>query len=162
MEVDGAAAFERLKTLEGTWVAPGPEAAVLNFQTLLAGGGNDLPYTLFLPTYAAAAWHHKRLSGDLQADLARTLREVEQFALGEYNAALAAGDSLDAAHERGIAESLSRYTSLPVEWILKANLRIDPWPVPPAVAQRPAQGHRALRCADYRLRRGSGSQRCGL
>ena len=32
--------------------------------------GNDLPYVLYLPTYTATAWYHKKLAPDLQADLA--------------------------------------------------------------------------------------------
>jgi carboxypeptidase C (cathepsin A) len=33
-------------------------STVLNFQTILFEEGNDLPYMLFLPTYAATAWYH--------------------------------------------------------------------------------------------------------
>ena len=36
-------------------------SSVLNFQTLEFEPGNDVPYPLFLPTYAATAWYHKRL-----------------------------------------------------------------------------------------------------
>ena len=48
--------------------------------------GNDLPYVLYLPTYAATAWYHKRLASDLQRDLGATLREVEAWAGGAYSA----------------------------------------------------------------------------
>ena len=41
-------------------------STVLNFQTLRFARGNDLPYVLFLPTYTAAAWYHKKLPRDLQ------------------------------------------------------------------------------------------------
>ena len=101
-------------------------SAVLNFQTIIAAGGNDLPYVLFLPTYTAAAWHHKRLAGELQEDLDKTLREVERFSLGDYAAALAAGDSLDEARRREIAQAIARYTGLDAEWVLRGNLRISP------------------------------------
>jgi carboxypeptidase C (cathepsin A) len=101
-------------------------SAVLNFQTIVTGQGNDLPYLLYLPTYTAVAWHHKRLAPELAADLDRTLREVEQFALTDYAAALAAGDALDEGKRRAVAEKLSRYTGLEVDWILRGNLRINP------------------------------------
>ena len=39
----------------------------LNFQTIGFDVGNDLPYILFVPGYAATAWYHKALPGDLQA-----------------------------------------------------------------------------------------------
>ena len=101
-------------------------SAVLNFQTIVAGGGNDLPYVLYLPTYTAAAWHHKKLAAPLQADFEKTLREVEQFALTDYAAALAAGDSIDEKQRRDVAERLARYTSLDIDWLLRGNLRINP------------------------------------
>ncbi|MEA2709396.1 MAG: hypothetical protein QOF78_1997 [Phycisphaerales bacterium] len=101
-------------------------SAVLDFQTIAPGAGNDLPYALYLPTYAATAWHHKKLAPPIQGDLEKTLREVEQFALGDYLAALAAGDSLDEPKKRAVAEKLSRYTGLDAEWIFRGNLRISP------------------------------------
>src|SRR5690348_18399578 len=36
-------------------------SAVLNFGTIRADRGNDLPYVLYLPTFTAAAWYHKKL-----------------------------------------------------------------------------------------------------
>src|SRR5574341_2278219 len=50
-------------------------SAVLNFQTARFGPGNDLPHILFLPTYTATAWYHKRLSPELQKDLRTTLKQ---------------------------------------------------------------------------------------
>src|SRR5207249_4977145 len=61
-----------------------------------------------------------------QRDLDATLKEVQQFALTDYTAALAQGDALPDAKREEIAQKLWRYTGLPVAWILKANLRIDP------------------------------------
>ncbi len=68
-------------------------SSILNFQTALAAKGNDLPYILFLPSFAAAAWYHRKLAPDLQADLQTTLREVEAWAAGEYTLALMQGDA---------------------------------------------------------------------
>lgn len=86
--------------------------------------GIDTPYQTVLPTYAATAWYHKKLPGDHQ-DLESLLAEVEQFAMGDYGRALAAGSDLSPADKQAIAEKLHQYTGLPVEYILKANLRID-------------------------------------
>ncbi|MGL4649403.1 MAG: S10 family peptidase, partial [Caldilineaceae bacterium] len=63
-------------------------SVVLDFQTLEFDHGNDLPYLLFLPTYTATAWFHKRLEPDLQADLHAALAESAEFAEGEYANAL--------------------------------------------------------------------------
>jgi len=51
----------------------------VTFQTAHFDVGNDLPYTLFLPTYTATAWYHVCLDQALQADLRATLEEVEGF-----------------------------------------------------------------------------------
>jgi carboxypeptidase C (cathepsin A) len=86
--------------------------------------GIDLPYQTVLPTYAATAWYHKKLPGE-RKDLESLLAEVEKFAMGDYARALAAGSDLSAADRRSIADKLHQYTGLPVEYILKADLRID-------------------------------------
>jgi carboxypeptidase C (cathepsin A) len=86
--------------------------------------GVDLPYQTVLPTYAATAWYHHKLPGE-HADLPAFLTEVENFAMGDYGRALAAGSDLPAAERAAIAEKLHEYTGLPVDYILKADLRID-------------------------------------
>jgi carboxypeptidase C (cathepsin A) len=86
--------------------------------------GVDLPYQTVLPTYAATAWYHQKLPGE-HKDLNALLAEVEQFAMGEYSRALAAGSELSAAERSSIAEKLHQYTGLPVDYILRADLRID-------------------------------------
>ena len=42
-------------------------STIINFQTARFVRGNDLPYTLFLPTYTATAWYHGQLAEDLQS-----------------------------------------------------------------------------------------------
>lgn len=86
--------------------------------------GIDLPYELALPTYAASAWYHHKLPSQGQ-ELEPLLQEVEKFAMGEYAQALGAGSTLTAEQRQGIAEKLHNYTGLPVEYILKADLRIN-------------------------------------
>jgi carboxypeptidase C (cathepsin A) len=86
--------------------------------------GIDTPYQTALPTYAATAWYHKKLPGE-HANLETFLTEVEQFAMGDYARALAAGGALDTNERNAIAAKLHDYTGLPVEYILKADLRID-------------------------------------
>ena len=86
--------------------------------------GVDLPYETVLPTYAATAWYHKKLPGE-HANLEALLAEVEQFAMGDYARALAAGSDLSAGDRSAIAQKLHEYTGLPIDYILKADLRID-------------------------------------
>jgi carboxypeptidase C (cathepsin A) len=86
--------------------------------------GVDLPYQTVLPTYAATAWYHHKLPAD-HPKLEPFLTEVEQFAMGDYARALAAGSELSATDRAAIAEKLHQYTGLQVDYILRANLRID-------------------------------------
>jgi carboxypeptidase C (cathepsin A) len=86
--------------------------------------GIDLPYQTVLPTYAATAWYHHKLPGE-HPELKALLDEVERFAMGDFAQALAAGSDLGATERAAIAEKLHQYTGLPVDYILKANLRID-------------------------------------
>jgi carboxypeptidase C (cathepsin A) len=101
---------------------------ILNFElspdSAMSNPGMDLPYQTTLPTYAATAWYHHRLPGKHE-NLEALLAEVEQFAMGDYAHALAAGSDLAAPERAAIAEKLHQYTGLPVQYILKANLRID-------------------------------------
>lgn len=100
-------------------------SVVLNFMTLDFEPGNDLPFILFLPTYAATAWYHHKLETDLQADLARTLQEAEEFTLGDYATALLQGDDLPPEQRETIAARLARYTGLSIHYIESTNLRIN-------------------------------------
>ena len=100
-------------------------SSVLNFQTLDPQPGNDLPYILFLPTFATTAWYHKKLSPDLQQDFARLRSEVEQWASTGYAEALAKGDQLTAEERNTVIDRLARYTGISKTYIDQANLRLD-------------------------------------
>jgi carboxypeptidase C (cathepsin A) len=100
-------------------------SSILNFQTADFNIGNDLPYILFLPTYAATAWYHHRLSEDLQQDFHATLAEVETFAMGDYANALMQGDDLKDEDRLLITRKLARYTGLSEDYIDRSNLRIE-------------------------------------
>ena len=89
-----------------------------------ASPGDDLPYELALPTYAATAWYHHKLGTDVPKDLPALVAEVEHFASTDYALALGKGAALAPAERDAIAQQLHRYTGLPVAYILKARLRI--------------------------------------
>jgi carboxypeptidase C (cathepsin A) len=86
--------------------------------------GVDVAYQLNLPTYAATAWYHHKLSG-AHPDLSALLAEVEHFAMNDYALALLAGASLAIDQRHAIAAKLHEYTGLPVSYIEKADLRIS-------------------------------------
>ena len=108
-------------------------SSILNFQT--AGfdpqtgtfrRGNDLPYVVFLPTYAAAAWYHGKLAKKYQKMSIRSfLDEVEAFAANEYALALFQGDRLSDADRATIVRRLAEYTGLSETYVQRYDLRIE-------------------------------------
>jgi carboxypeptidase C (cathepsin A) len=100
-------------------------SSVMNFLTISFDNGNDLPYVLFLPSYAATAWYHGKLAPDLQADLGKTLAAAEQWAGTEYLTALAKGDRLSPEERQAVVAKLAAFTGLDRAYIDNRNLRID-------------------------------------
>lgn len=100
-------------------------SSVLNFESVRFGAGHDLPYELFLPTYTATAWYHKKLAPDLESDLKKTLQEVEHWALTGYAEALAKGDRLTAAEHKALIDKLARYTGLEPRYVDNADARLE-------------------------------------
>ncbi|MFL6530344.1 MAG: S10 family peptidase, partial [Chthoniobacterales bacterium] len=100
-------------------------SSILDFSTARFAPGNDRPYPLFLPTYTAAAWYHKKLPPDLQSKpLTDVLRESENFASNKYLLALHRGDQLDENARKELAGDLARFTGLPADQIAQQNFRI--------------------------------------
>ncbi len=99
-------------------------SSVLNFQTLEFEPGNDVPYPLYLPTYAATAWYHKKLPPDLQQlPLRDVLTQTEAFSSDEYLLALARGDAASQSDSDRVANQLSRFTGLDAGYLKQENLR---------------------------------------
>jgi carboxypeptidase C (cathepsin A) len=99
-------------------------SAILNFGTARFEVGNDLPYILFLPTYTATAWYHKKLPPELQGDLQKAIAEARRFALGEYALALMKGDKITPQERANVAKQLARLTGLSRRYVELANHRI--------------------------------------
>ncbi len=87
--------------------------------------GFDQELINYLPSYAAAAAYHHRLTSP-PADLTAFLREVREFARGPYALALAKGQDLGADERTAIAQKLAAYTGLSPTYILQADLRVSP------------------------------------
>ncbi len=101
-------------------------SAILNFQSARFVLGNDLPYILFLPTYAATAWYHKKLPADLQSlTLEAFLAQVEEFARGTYNIALMKGADLPDGERAEVVSTLARYTGLTETYVEQTNMRVN-------------------------------------
>ncbi|HUB19501.1 MAG TPA: hypothetical protein VL990_12755 [Acidobacteriaceae bacterium] len=101
---------------------------IFNFTVDIDGAhqnpGIDLTYELALPTYAATARYHHKLPQE-HPDLQAFLKEVEDFAMGPYAQALAKGTDLSQTDKQAIAEKLHEYTGLPVDYLMRGDLRIS-------------------------------------
>ena len=104
------------------------QSQILNFSTSVDGAdsnpGNDLPYVLALPTYAATAWYHHKLPKFDHGGLRPLLAAVMQFAKTDYQQALFAGSTLSPTARQAIAGKLHDFTGLPVAYLLRADLRV--------------------------------------
>lgn len=100
-------------------------SSVLNFQTISYDEGNDLPYILALPSMTAAAIYHDRLGAFKKTPLQEVLSEVEKWAISDYSAALARGDTIPPRMREKIADRLAKYTGLSPAYILTNELRVS-------------------------------------
>ena len=98
------------------------QSSVLNYFDWMPGSDNEYIFTL--PSYAAIAWYHDRLPNK-PASLADFLQQARDFADGRYAQALRQGDLLPKAQLDSIAQSLHRFTALPVRYLERANLRVS-------------------------------------
>ncbi len=101
-------------------------SSVLDWATISHSGNNDVPYIVFLPSFTATAAYHKKLDAELMKDRNKTQAEVQSWAVTEYAAALAKGDTLKGEERAAVVKRLARYTSLSEEIVDKTNLRIAP------------------------------------
>ncbi|HKE58645.1 MAG TPA: hypothetical protein VKB46_18160 [Pyrinomonadaceae bacterium] len=101
-------------------------STIMNFETTAFASGNDLPYALFLPSYSATAWYHKKLPSDLQSKpVSRVVAEAQTWASGEYTMALEKGDRLSGQERQETIAKLSRFTGLDPKFLDYANLRVN-------------------------------------
>lgn len=85
--------------------------------------GNDRPYSVYLPAYAAVAWYHKMVPGSPPA-LEPFLNEARAYATGPYAEALRKGDALSDAERDAVAQKMHEFIGLPVEYLKEADLRV--------------------------------------
>lgn len=101
-------------------------SSALSYQEFVYKPGNDHPYVNFLPSFAAAAWYHRKLPPDLQAkSLAEVAEAARAFACTDYAVALERGDRLPPAERLRVAEGLARFSGLPAALWTERRLRLD-------------------------------------
>jgi carboxypeptidase C (cathepsin A) len=97
-------------------------SSVLDLGSIDFTEGNDQPYVLFVPTYAAIA-HYHGFHGD--RPLEDVLADAEDFAARDLPWALARGARLSAADRAEAVATLASLTGLSESYVDKVNLRIE-------------------------------------
>lgn len=100
-------------------------STILNWQNTDWSLGNDMAYMMFLPSYTAAAWYHKKLAPELlDKSLRSVLDQAEAFTLNEYARALLKGNALTSDELAKIIKKLCWFTGLSETFLLQSNLRV--------------------------------------
>ena len=99
-------------------------SSILDFGTVNAAPGNDLPYALELPTQTATAWYHGQLEGGRDRPLAEWRAEAQAFAAGPFLQALFRGAGLPKEERAEIKNTLARLTGLDEGFVERCDLRI--------------------------------------
>jgi carboxypeptidase C (cathepsin A) len=97
-------------------------SSVLNLGTIRPHVDNDLPPTLFLPTYAAIAHYHGKHG---RKSLRSVLREAEEYASREYPYLLSRGNRLTEAERSDAARRIAELAGLTPEYVLRSDLRLE-------------------------------------
>jgi carboxypeptidase C (cathepsin A) len=101
-------------------------STALDLRPIRFGQGDDLPFQLFVPTYAATAWYHEKLDSELvKLSLMDLTAEVKAWSESELTLALVKGDRIGDSERREVARKLARYTGLELDYVLGSNLRIN-------------------------------------
>ncbi len=101
-------------------------STALNLRPIFFEQGDDLPFQLFVPTYAATAWYHEMLDKQLQErELRDLLAEVEDWSEGDLTVALMKGDRINEKERQMVVERLAKYTGLDRDYVFGTNLRIN-------------------------------------
>lgn len=98
------------------------QSSVLNYFDFAPGTNNR--YIADLPSFAAVAWYHDKVSNK-PASLKAFVEQARHFADGPYATALRIGDKLPKSRLDALARKMHAFTGLPVDYLERANLRVS-------------------------------------
>jgi carboxypeptidase C (cathepsin A) len=98
-------------------------SAVFDLRSLIFPPGDDHPYVVHFPTYAATAWYHDQIPNK-NPDLYAFLDEIRAFTENEYAPGLFKGDQISTSEKEALASKLAGFTGTDPDYWFKANLRV--------------------------------------
>lgn len=98
-----------------------------NYLTLESMRGNDTSYIGFLPSMAACAWYHNKVSHAKYKTVDALVAEAKQWTDTVYGPALQLGDSMTEAQKDKIATQQSAYLGISKRYCLGSNLKVSPF-----------------------------------
>ncbi|HEV2569779.1 S10 family peptidase [Sphingomonas sp.] len=100
-------------------------STILDFGAQAEVEGNDMPYIISLPSYAAVAWYHNKVP-NRPASLEQFVAEARSFATGPYASALMKGQALQGPERDQVRAQLARYSGLSEQFLERTDLRPSP------------------------------------
>jgi carboxypeptidase C (cathepsin A) len=97
-------------------------SAVLDLSSIQAGEGNERPYALFLPAYAAIANYHGK-HGD--RPLEDVLAEAAAYAADDYPRLLALGSRISPRERQAAVRKVAALTGLSRDYVDRVDLRVE-------------------------------------
>jgi carboxypeptidase C (cathepsin A) len=97
-------------------------SSVLDLGSIGLHEPDDRAHVNFLPTYAAVAHYHGKHG---RRSLQSVLAEAEAYAERDYPWVLSRGSRLTSAQRQEAAETIARLTGLGVDYVLRADLRLE-------------------------------------
>jgi carboxypeptidase C (cathepsin A) len=100
-------------------------STVLDFGAGADVEGNELSFITNLPTMAATAWYHNKVTNRAPT-VEPFVEAARQWAIGPYAAALLKGKKLGAEERAAVRRDLARFTGLSEAYLEQADLRVSP------------------------------------
>ncbi len=100
-------------------------SCAMDLQSIVFAPRNDLPFSLFLPGFAATAQYHGTLKGALAASPEAARQAAEDFVQSDYLGALQAGARLSRRERSRVEKRLAELTGLALPVVQENNLRIS-------------------------------------
>lgn len=101
-------------------------SSILDFSHARYQAGNHQPYIGFLPTMAATAFYHNKVSpADKTLGLDAFIDAARTFARTDYALALLAGNRINSTDYQHTRQQLARFTGLDEHYLDRVNLRVS-------------------------------------